>query len=188
MIKGFFWFALCLLTMPIAPILSVSAGQSQPSPKVVDLALAFADAEWDGKVIPKGQQCQEYGGNGASPRIEVKNIPTGANKLILVFSDATYTPCDNGGHGIIEYAISKGKTEIIIPSIPGQTFDLPGGFTLVKEHCADLAMKRGAYIGPCPGAGNIYYVVVKAVYASSEDSKPKLLGRGRLNIGTYKYD
>jgi len=72
--------------------------------KVVEpslLTLSFADSLWDGKTIPQGQQCLEYDGKGASPRIIVKNIPAAANKLILEFSDATYRPCDDGGHGII---------------------------------------------------------------------------------------
>lgn len=170
-------------------ILSANAGDDQSTSKVVDLVLEFADAEWDGKTIPKGQQCREYGGNGASPGIVVKNIPPETNRLILEFSDATYAPCDNGGHGIVGYTIPKGSTKIIVPSIPGQTFDLPSGFTLIKEHCgASLGMQRGAYIGPCPGIGNVYYVVVKAVRESSNGSKPILTGNGRLNLGTYKYD
>jgi len=155
---------------------SIDAEQHQSDINLIALKLSFADKEWDGKIIPKGQQCKEYGGNGASPRIKVKNIPSRANKLILEFSDATYYPCDNGGHGIIGYQIPEGTTEIVVPSIPGQTFNLPDGFTMIKEHCgAKLWMQRGAYIGPCPGRGNQYYVVVKAVDESPENSKPKLL-------------
>jgi hypothetical protein len=185
--KRFLRFTLWLLALSLISIPSINAKQYQSNSKVVALNLSFADAGWDGKIIPEGQQCKEFGGNGASPRIEVKNIPPGANKLILEFSDATYSPCDNGGHGIISYQISKGTTEVIIPSIPGQTFNLPDGFTLIREHCGkDLGMQPGAYIGPCPGIGNIYYVIIKAVYGSPENSKPKLLGSGRLNLGTYK--
>ncbi len=179
---------LWLLAISLISIASVNAEPSQSKVKMVALNLSFVDAEWDGKIIPKGQNCKEYGGNGASPRIKVNNIPSGANKLILEFSDATYSPCDNGGHGIISYQIPKGTAETIIPSIPGQTFNLPDGFTLIKEHCgADLGMQAGAYIGPCPGWGNLYYVIVKAVCESPENSKPKLLGSGRLDFGTYNH-
>jgi len=180
--------ALCLLTFSLISIPFVNAEQDLLEPNIVDLNLSFADAEWDGKIIPKGQQCKEYGGDGASPRIRVKKIPSGANKLILEFSDANYYPCDNGGHGIISYQITKGAAEIVVPSIPGQTFDLPDGFTLIKEHCGvNLRMQRGAYIGPCPGLWNQYYVVIKAVYKSPDNSKPELLGIGRLNMGTYSH-
>ena len=107
MSKGYLNLILCLLSLLFIPIPFVNAEQNQSNSKVVALNLSFADAEWDGKIIPKGQQCKEVGGNGASPRIRVNNIPSGANKLILEFSDANYYPCDNGGHGIISYQISQ---------------------------------------------------------------------------------
>ncbi len=178
-----FWVLILLLIL----MSDMYAGQDQLAPEITALDLSFADAQWDGKVIPEGQQCIEYGGNGTSPRIQIKKIPSKANRLILEFSDATYSPCDNGGHGIISYQISKGTTEIIVPSIEGQTFDLPFGFTLIKQHCGkDLGMQPGAYIGPCPGIGNLYYVIVKAVLESQDDSNYELLGHGRLNLGTFK--
>ncbi|MCP3888693.1 MAG: DUF2974 domain-containing protein [Desulfobulbaceae bacterium] len=165
------------------------AKQLQTDSSAVTLQLSFADAAWDGKTIPKGQQCLEYGGNGASPPILVNNIPPQANKLVLEFSDATYKPCDKGGHGIIGYAIPSGSKKITVPAIPGQSFDLPEGFNLIKEHCgADLLMQPGAYIGPCPGLGNLYYVTIKALYESPDKSTSQLLGIGRLDIGTYTDD
>lgn len=164
----------------------LNAGQFSATPGLVSLQLSFVDPPWDGKIIPKGQQCMEYGGDGASPRIQVSNIPLQTDRLVLEFSDATYKPCDNGGHGIISYAIQAGSQDVTVPSIPGQTFELPDGFTLIQEHCgADLGMQAGAYIGPCPGFGNKYYVIVRAYHDSSGQSAGKLLGIGRLDIGTY---
>ena len=154
---------------------------------VEELELSFADPVWNGKIIPKGQQCQECGGNGSSPPIKVSNIPMQANKLIIEFSDASYPPCDKGGHGIVSYRFKEGSKEIDVPSIPGQTFDLPDNFELVKEHCGDsLNTKRGAYIGPCPGIGNQYYLVVKAVHEAPDETKDMLLGKGKLKMGTYQ--
>jgi len=156
---------------------------------IVELQLSFTDAKWDGKIIPSGQQCLEYGGNGASPGITVEGIPHRADKIILEFSDATYSPCDNGGHGIIGYQLPQRSTAINIPSIPGQTFELPEGFILIKEHCgADLIMQRGAYIGPCPGIGNRYYVTIKAVRQGEGNSSEIMLGMGTLELGTYLYE
>lgn len=84
--------------------------------------------------------------------------------------------------------IPKGSKTIIVPSIPGQTFELPDGFLLLKEHCGvNLNMKRGAYIGPCPGIGNLYYVTIKAIYKATGSKGYELLGNGRLELGTYKY-
>lgn len=168
--------------------IACTGAEDASDPSVVELDLAFADPAWNGKVIPKGQQCQEHGGNGASPSIKVKDIPVQANKLIIEFSDEAYAPCDNGGHGIVSYELKEGFKEVVVPSIPGQTFDLPDNFELIKEHCGKhLSMKRGAYIGPCPGIGNHYYLIVKAVYKAPDKSKNMLLGKGRLEMGTYKY-
>lgn len=175
-------------TFFLMPVYSVSSELIATKSDVGVLHLSLTDADWDGKTIPKGQQCREYDGNGASPRITIQNIPFQANMLILEFSDATYKPCDNGGHGVISYKIAQGSVEITVPSIPGQTFDLPNGFSLIQQHCgANLLMQPGAYIGPCPGIGNLYYVRVKALYESPDISEPELLGEGRVDIGTYQY-
>lgn len=45
---------------------SLNAEQMTPISEVIVLHLSFADTDWDGKVIPNGQQCREFGGNGAS--------------------------------------------------------------------------------------------------------------------------
>ena len=181
-------YYLLFLTLSLMPARSINADQMTSISDVIVLHLAFSDPNWDGKIIPEGQQCIEFGGNGASPRITVKDIPPLVNELVLEFSDATYKPCDNGGHGVISYQISKGSKEITIPSIPGQTFNLPKGFSLIKEHCgANLMMQPGAYIGPCPGIGNLYYVTVKALYQKFDRSEAEILGFGRLDMGTYKY-
>lgn len=174
-------------TLLLIPAYLLNAKQIITKSDVITLHLSLADASWNGKTIPKGQQCKEYSGNGASPRITVKNIPPQVNTLVLEFSDATYKPCDNGGHGVISYQIPRGSVEITVPSIPGQTFDLPEGFSLIKEHCgAELLMQAGAYIGPCPGLGNVYYVTIKAFYESPDKATPQLLGIGQLDIGTYE--
>ena len=47
-------------------------------------------------------------------------------------------------------------------------------------------MKRGAYIGPCPGIGNQYYLVVKAIHEAPDKTKDILLGKGKLKMGTYQ--
>ncbi len=179
-------FLSLLLSIQIA--CTDSTDQYTPHTLVVELNLSFADPAWNGRVIPKGQQCQEYGGNGSSPSINVKDIPVQANKLIIEFSDGTYAPCDNGGHGIVSYKLKEGTREVVVPSIPGQTFDIPDIFEIIKEHCGkNLDMKRGAYIGPCPGIGNQYYLIVKAVYEAPDKSKNVLIGIGRLEMGTYQY-
>ena len=178
---------LVLCATLLASSSTVLAENEEVAPAPVALELSFADANWDGKTIPKGQQCLEFGGNGQSPPISVKGIPPGTSELVLAFSDGSYPPCDQGGHGVVAYRVASGVGQVVVPSIPGQTFDLPEDFALIREHCGrDLAMQPGAYIGPCPGVGNIYYVTVEALSESGEGDAAAVLGSGRLEIGTYR--
>lgn len=152
------------------------------------LELAFADSEWNGDKIPSGQQCKRQGGeNPTTPRIIVNNIPEGADAIILEFSDRTYGPMNNGGHGKIGFEILEGTKEVVIPSIPGHSFDLPEDFFLVQEHRASSFDTAGAYMPPCSGGtGNSYYVTIKAVKVlSKEDKTFVLLGQGILELGKY---
>ena len=164
---------------------STSTPESEP---VQALELAFADSEWNGDEIPSGQQCHRQGGeNPSTPRIQVNNIPEGADAIILEFSDRTYGPMNNGGHGKIGFEISEEIKEIVIPSIPGHSFELPEGFFLVQEHRASSYDTAGAYMPPCSGGtGNHYYVTIKAVKVlSKEDKIYVLLGQGILELGQY---
>ena len=151
------------------------------------LQVSFADAKWDGKTIPYGQQCGRDNGKGATPPLIIKNIPPEANAIIFEYSDRTYAPMDDGGHGKIGYSIQPGTTEVQVPSIPGNTMSLPEGFFLVAPHSNPAWDSAGAYLPPCSGGrGNSYYVTVKAVTQSGDKKqKPKVLATTKLNLGTY---
>jgi hypothetical protein len=138
--------------------------------------------------VPVGQQCNKFGGNGATPSLMVKNIPNGVNALIMEYSDrdSEYRYMDNGGHGKIGYMIMSGTKQIIIPSVPGHSFDLPKGFFLVSAHQAPNYDKAGAYMPPCSGGkGHLYYVPVKSVYDAPEGKESQRLGEGQLTLGKY---
>ena len=164
-----------------------TTGKYKPVSTLTTLEISFADPIWDGKSVPEGQQCSRFKGNGATPRLTVKNLPPGTNAIIMEYSDRSYAPMDNGGHGKIGYRIPKGTTEITVPSVPGHTFDLPEGFFLVAAHANPSWDKAGAYMPPCSGGrGNYYYVTVKAVYdALSKGEESKLLGKGKIGLGRY---
>ena len=167
---------------------SVPCLSSEKKEGTGDLHVSFADPDWDGKIVPTGQQCQKFGGNNPhSPRLTVKNIPNGANALIMEYSDRSYAPMDNGGHGRIGFIIAAGVSEVTVPSVPGHSYELPKGFFLVKEHLAPKWDKAGAYMPPCSGGrGNSYYVTVKAVQRKSEDDlKGTVLAVGILEMGRY---
>jgi hypothetical protein len=90
----------------------VTTEKYKPVSNLVTLEVSFADPLWDGKSIPEGQQCNAYGGHGATPRLTVKNIPSGTNVIIMEYSDRSWPQMDDGGHGKIGYRIPLGTTEM----------------------------------------------------------------------------
>ena len=149
-----------------------------------DLELSFVDSAWDGVKVPDGQQCQKFEGTGRSPSIRVLNIPEAADLLTIDFSDRTFAPMNNGGHGKIAFRIEPGTGEVTIPSVDGHTVDLPEGFLVVEEHKAPTWDKAGAYLPPCSGGqGNEYYLTVRAVHQMGDEKHE--LAAGSLEMGTY---
>jgi ketosteroid isomerase-like protein/phosphatidylethanolamine-binding protein (PEBP) family uncharacterized protein len=162
-------------------------GGEKAAANLPKLGLAFADPAWDGKKIPKGQQCRRFGGKGATPPLVVSNIPAEANAIMLAYSDRDFPPMDKGGHGIMGFNIAPGAKEVKIPPVPGHSYDLPKGFFMVSEHLAPSHDKAGAYMPPCSGGrGNKYYVVVKALrLARPGDKTGQVLATGQLEMGAY---
>lgn len=150
-----------------------------------DLKLNFADPAWTGKSIPSGQICKKFGGNGATPALRVENIPAEADAIVLEFSDKSYGPMNDGGHGKIGFRITPGAGSVVVPSFAGETFTLPEGFFLISKHKG--WSDPGAYLPPCSGGqSNKYYVTVKAVKLESEDGKSfKKLASELLVMGFY---
>lgn len=149
-----------------------------------DFAAEFADPVWDGVTVPAGHQCQKFGGKHGSPALRVSGLPARANALILEFSDRSYAPMDNGGHGKLGYTIDPGTDEVTVPSAPPHTKDLPAGFWTVAEHGAPKWDKPGAYLPPCSGGkGNAYYVTVRAVVREGDEMKD--LAQTVVEMGKY---
>lgn len=150
-----------------------------------DLTLSFADPAWNGKVIPSGQICKKFGGNGSAPSISVAGIPTEADALVLEFSDKNSSTMNYGGHGKVGYRIAPGSGTVVVPSFAGETFTLPEGFFLISKHKG--WSEPGAYLPPCSGGkSNKYYVTVKAVKLESEDGMSfKTLAEEMLTLGFY---
>lgn len=154
------------------------------------LKVAHADPAWDGESVPVGQQCLMHGGvDPSTPSIQVSNIPSGSDAIILEFSDRNSVQMNNGGHGKVGFIIATGTIDAVVPPIPGQTFILPPGFYLIQEHraAALFSFTAGAYMPPCSGGiGNSYYVTVKAVKLVSADGKTfTLLDESILELGRY---
>lgn len=143
--------------------------------------VSFADPAWDGVTVPEGQHCSLQGGMGATPALEVTGLPEGTTQINVAFNDETYQPMNEGGHGTLGFAVEAGATSASLPSVPGETEDLPEGVTLVAANRTSGDFLRPGYMPPCSGGrGNTYSADVSAV---GEDGSE--LATTRITLGTY---
>lgn len=120
----------------------------------------FNDATWNGKKIPEGQQCLNYDGKSpATPRMTVSNIPVGAESLVFVYNDVSNKRMQNGGHGIVEFALPEGAISAEVPRVFGHTYEVPVGIEMVAEYRSRKGEMSGAYKPPCSGGKNHLYTV-----------------------------
>lgn len=120
----------------------------------------FNDAAWNGKKIPEGQQCLNYDGkNPATPSMTVSDIPAGADTLVFVYNDVSNKRMQQGGHGIVSYALSEGMNRADIPRVFGHTYEVPVGIEMVAEYRSRAGEVGGAYKPPCSGGKNHLYTV-----------------------------
>ncbi|TMM47047.1 hypothetical protein [Colwellia ponticola] len=141
----------------------------------------FSNAKWEGNHIPQGQQCLKFGGvNPSTPELLITNIPKNTNALSFEYSDRDYKKMDNGGHGIIRLALPTSTNKIVVPQVPGHSFELPDNFTMTSPHLSPAWDKAGAYMPPCSGGkGHAYYVTIKAM----QDNKT--IASTVLELGKY---
>lgn len=149
------------------------------------LVAELADPAWDGKMVPKGMQCQKFGGEGPrTPALMVSEMPEQTNVLIFEYSDRSHKPMDNGGHGKFGFAINNQADSIWVPQVTGHSFKLPKGFFMIEAHRNPKWDKAGAYMPPCSGGkNNSYYVTVKA--AQIIDDQLKIHAETVLELGKY---
>lgn len=161
-------------------LLSLSGCVNNMPNKDADMSVSFADAKWDGITVPKSQVCKWAGGDGSTPALKVSNLPSGTTKVLVLFSDFSHKPMDNGGHGQIGVNISN-ETSIIIPSVKGETKAMPTNMFIYKEHKGLKRGKTGAYLPPCSGGkGNSYYATVKALNLNNEVLKSMDIQMGKF--------
>jgi hypothetical protein len=147
-----------------------------------NLSATFADDIWKSGIVPKTEVCSNFNTKvGSTPSITLENIPSDATKIVLKFSDETFKGMRDGGHGVIAYKISKNSSKLTIPSIKGETFDLPKEFSVVIKHRGEKFGKApGAYLAPCSGGkGNTYSVLIKAMNGE------EVLDTTSLTLGTF---
>jgi hypothetical protein len=150
------------------------------APDAAEFTVAFADDAWNGETIPDGQQCASDGGEGATPAFDVSGIPEGTTDILVAFSDESNEPMNNGGHGSISFPVTAGETTMTLPSVPGETDELPEGVTIAAPNARGDEATPG-YIPPCSGgAGNLYSALVTAI-----DHTGAELASARIELGTY---
>ena len=155
--------ALCLMSNAALAEMSVSLG-----------------GNWDGKKVPKGQQCTFFGGDGATPPMKVSNLPAGTASVHAEFNDRDFNRLSrNGGHGIIGYPVSGTTADLY--SVPGMTDDIPGKAKVISAARSTGRFATKGYLPPCSGGrGNRYFVEIKAISSTGE-----VLEKTRINIGRY---
>ena len=82
--------------------------------------------------------------------------------------------------------ISDNQSSVTIPSIPGETNEMPQGMFIENKFRSNRG-EDGAYLPPCSGGrGNEYYATVKSVYKGESDKdESRLFGEGTIEMGKY---
>ena len=137
-------------------------------------------APWDGKKVPSGQQCNLFGGKGATPPMVVSGLPKGTVWVAVAYNDRDFGPLSrNGGHGTIGFPV-KGATAKL-PAVPGMTDKLPGGAKVLAKAKSTGEYSSTGYLPPCSGGrGHRYMADVLALGADG-----KTLEKVTIEIGRY---
>ena len=141
---------------------------------------ATLNAPWNGKTVPKGQQCRLHGGDPVTPPITVSGLPAGTAFIIGEFNDRDFGPLSSrGGHGTISWPV-KG-TKATLGPMPENATKRKGGVQVMKPARSSGQYASKGYLAPCSGGrGNRYFVDLKAV-----DAGGKVLAKVRVEMGRY---
>ncbi len=161
------------------PILTAAVILAASSAGAQDFSVALM-APWDESKVPDGQQCRLFGGDGATPPMQISGLPEGTATVRVQFNDKSYPPlADNGGHGVIGFVAHAG--DITLPAVPGMTTDLPGGARVISAARSTGRYASVGYLPPCSGGrGNRYMADVIVLDAAGAE-----LGRSSVELGRY---
>ncbi|HWJ86746.1 MAG TPA: hypothetical protein VNS12_01575 [Pelagibacterium sp.] len=152
-----------------------------PALAQTQLDVSFADPAWTGETVPAGQHCSLQGGSGATPALEISGLPDETTRIDVAFSDETYQPMNNGGHGTIGFDVTPADGAVTLPSVPGETDDLPAPAFVAAPNATSGDFLAEGYMPPCSGGnGNTYSAQITALDASGA-----VLGTGAITLGTY---
>ncbi|QJR20703.1 hypothetical protein HKM20_16240 [Pelagibacterium halotolerans] len=131
--------------------------------------------------MPEGQHCSLQGGSGATPALNVAGVPEGTTEIHVAYSDETYQPMNNGGHGTIGFNVTPADGMVSLPSVPGETDDMSEPAFIAAPNATSGDFLAEGYMPPCSGGnGNTYSAQVTAL-----DDAGTVLASGDITLGTY---
>ena len=151
------------------------------------MVVSIADATWNGRQIPKSGICSNDGGNDRGPALFVRDIPDGANAIIVQFNDLDHPSLDrNGGLGSIGLWL-EGASEALFPPVTGYSVDMPRRVFIERGALTRGRTASQGYLAPCSGGhGHRYAAEVLAVYkATAAGEINRVLARQPLMLGRY---
>ena len=156
-------------------VLMCAASMASAQSFTVKLALP-----WNGVVVPEGQQCRLFGGDGSTPIFVLQGLPDGTERMRIEFNDKSYTPLsENGGHGVIGFPVIGPNA--VLPSVPGMSAYLPSGGEVLAAARSSGEYASPGYLPPCSGGrGNRYMADVIALDANGAE-----LARVPVELGRY---
>ncbi|WP_428925930.1 hypothetical protein [Marinibacterium sp. SX1] len=167
-----------LLLMLVAVMPIAGAWPAQGAARGLEVRLL---EPWNGRRVPAGQQCRMFGGDGATPPMQVWNMPAETVWIVAQFNDSSFKPLSRGGgHGQIAWPVSWPVTYLY--PVPGMN-GLPkwGAFVVEPARTIGIYASPG-YLPPCSGGRRHKYTVdILAV-----DGDGNLLEE-RRNIAIGKY-
>jgi len=159
--------------------------KSRRSAPGTDLSVSFVSSAWDGEEIPIIGRCRNCGGQGHSPALRIGRLPAGADEVVVEFNDLRIPDlASKGGHGTLAMG-TRGRREVVLPSVPEETMSLPLGVRSVRQHqCVHFGHKAGAYKAPCGcGQGNEYVARVMAVRRDGD--RREVLAEAEIRLGFF---
>lgn len=151
------------------------------------LNVSLADVTWNGRSIPKSGVCSNDGGGDLGPALVVRDIPAGANAIIVQFNDLDHPALDsNGGLGSIGLWLEN-HHEAFFPPVKGYSVSMPDRVFIERNALTRGRMASQGYVAPCSGGtGHRYTAEVLAVRkATGPGETNQVLARQPLMLGRY---
>jgi hypothetical protein len=165
-------------------LLGGCGGTKGPQTAGILLEVQFADKMWEVGGASRDGTCVTCGGEGMSPELIVRGIPEKAKAVVVEFFNVTMEdPAAVADCGAFR-VLTKGQTELVIPSVPEQSMSLPEDVLVERVHGSATA-RPGAYLAPCTcEVMDRYEIQVTAdKHEKWREEGYEVLGQRRISMG-----